>query len=122
MDLVSRVLLVSQRFYRIETRSARGGEKAEQDPGESARRERGDDGRHRCRGWDGREGGLYSERHQNAENEADPRPQSGPPARLDQELPEDRVLRRPERLTHSDLARALGDADHHDCYHAYAAH
>ena len=40
---------------------------------------------------------------------------------LDQELPEDLAAARAERLAHADLARALGDRDHHDRHHADAA-
>ena len=41
--------------------------------------------------------------------------------RLDQELPEDLAAARAERLADADLARALGDRDHHDRHDADAA-
>ena len=40
---------------------------------------------------------------------------------LDQELPEDLAAARAERLADADLARPLGDRDHHDRHHADAA-
>ena len=49
------------------------------------------------------------------------RADAGERHRLDEELPEDRAARRAERLAHADLARALGDRDHHDRDHAHAA-
>ena len=48
-------------------------------------------------------------------------PIAGERHRLDQELPENRAARRAERLAHADLARALGDRDHHDRDDAHAA-
>ena len=52
-----------------------------------------------------------------AEQAAERRQEDG----LEQELPEDLAAPGAERLAHADLARALGDRDHHDRHHPDAA-
>ena len=54
---------------------------------------------------------------EDAEHAADRREEH----RFDQELPEDLAPARAERLAHADLARPLGDRDHHDRHDADAA-
>src|SRR6185503_4784056 len=114
-------LFVPQRLYRVEPCRAGRGQQPEQNPGEGARSQRRDHRREWCRCRNSREGGLYPQRHQDAEHESDRCPDAGQRRCLDQELPENRALGGAQRLANADLARPLGDADHHDRHDADAS-
>src|ERR1051326_3545595 len=106
-------LLVTQRFYRIETGGFIRRINAEQESGHGRRRERRDDRRERdvCR--DRRER-VQQERDAPADQHADETAHHGERRRFDEELPHDLAAQRAERLADADLAGSLGHRDHHD--------
>src|SRR5436190_2832593 len=113
-------LLVSQRFDRIQARGFERGEQAEEDA--DARREADAEREGPPRQRDGEAGQLvHAHADAAAEDDADHAAHRRQECRFDQELPEHFPPPRAERFSDADLARALGDRDHHDRHDADAA-
>src|SRR5690349_19223408 len=112
----SAILLISQRFHRIEPRGLAGRVDTEQQSRHRRQSEGQNDGAEGDVRWHGRGIGEH-QRHEPADEHADDAAQQRQSGRFHEELPQDLPTRGAERLADPDLPGALRDRDHHDGDH-----
>src|SRR5207247_7970064 len=115
-----RILFVSQRVYRIETRRPAGRPDAEEQPDRGAEDERQQNRERRYEGIPVRQLGQ-DHGAERPDHHADQAPDEAQHEGLHEELKQDVEARGAERLAHADLAGALGHGHEHDVHDADAA-
>src|SRR5882762_8619340 len=116
----SALLLVPQRYDRIQCGSTPRRPDAEEQPHDRAEDEGNQDGEDAYRRVPVRELGQ-GDRAERAEENPDHASGQTQDERLDEELEQDIEARGAQRLAHADLARPLGDGDEHDVHDADSA-